>query len=49
MPRTEKCYECGGPMRRTGFEQKERGETAFYYQCAKCGHRTTRTIRRAKK
>jgi len=31
--RKEKCTECGAPMRRTGFNENQRGDTVFTYEC----------------
>jgi len=44
--RKEKCAECGAPMRRTGFNENQRGDTVFTYQCEKCGYTMKKTLKR---
>jgi len=45
--RTLKCVECGAPMRRTGFNENQRGDTVFTYECEKCGYTMRKTLKRA--
>jgi len=34
-------------MRRTGFNENQRGDTVFTYECEKCGYRMKKTLKRA--
>ena len=46
MPNAEKCIECQAPMRRTGFEENDRGDTVFHYTCDRCGDTIKKTLKR---
>jgi len=46
MPKAEKCIECRAPMRRTGFEENNRGDTVFQYKCHRCEYRIKKTLTR---
>ena len=41
-----KCVESGAPMRRTGFDENQRGDTVLTYECEKCGYTMKKTLKR---
>ncbi len=42
----EKCPKCGARMRRKGFEENQRRDTVFTYECEQCRYTMKKTLKR---